>query len=33
VIGPRPRIRNPQPGQPAYSQDQMPNQNGGYPGQ
>ncbi|HEV2580844.1 MAG TPA: methyl-accepting chemotaxis protein, partial [Ktedonobacteraceae bacterium] len=33
VIGPRPRMRNSQQGQPAYSQDQMPYQNGGHLGQ
>ena len=33
TIGPRPRIRNPQQGQPMYSQDQMPYQNGGHLGQ
>jgi twitching motility protein PilJ len=33
VIGPRPRMRNPQQGQAAYSQDQAPYQNGGRMGQ
>ncbi len=33
AIGPRPRMRNSQPGQQAYSQDQGPYQNGGRPGQ
>jgi methyl-accepting chemotaxis protein len=32
-IGPRPRMRNSQQGQPAYSQDQMPHQNSGHLGQ
>lgn len=32
-IGPRPRMRNSQPDQPAYSQDPVPYQNGGHLGQ
>lgn len=33
VNGPRPRMRSSQVGQPAFNQDQMPYQNGGYQGQ